>query len=219
MVAPMAAPDESARRAEVMRVFDRYLVEVVEAYDLCPWARGARQGGEVAVEVVWGTPSEDAWGAAAEALLAREATRVAMVIAPELVVTPAELRAVRDRVAARIPVAGVAEFHPDAALDLASPARLVPFVRRAPDPLLQLVPLAILDAVRAAPPAATLATQAQMLGGRATAPRADVADRIAATNHATVSRAHTAIEATLDAIAADRAASYARVGISGSRRP
>lgn len=219
MVAPMAVPDESARRAAVLRVLERYLVEVVEAYDLCPWARAARQGGEVAVEVVWGSPSDDAWVAAAEALLAREATRVAMVIAPELDATPAELRAVRDRVASRIPAAGVAEFHPGAALDLTSPARLVPFVRRAPDPLLQLVPLAILDAVRAAPPAAPRATQAQMLGGRAAAPRLDVAERIAAANHATMSRAHAEIEARLDAIAADRAASYALVGISGSRRP
>lgn len=217
MVASMAAPDEPARRAEVLRVFERYLVEIVEAYDLCPWARGAREGGEVAADVVWGTPDDDAWVRAAEALLARPATRVAMVIAPELAIAPAALRAVRDRVAARLVRAGVAEFHPGAALDLASPARLVPFTRRAPDPLLQLVPLALLEAVRGAPPAASLAAQAQMLGGRAAAPRVDVAARIAAANHATVARAREAIEATLADIARDRAASYARVGISTSR--
>jgi hypothetical protein len=56
-----------------------------------------------------------------------------------------------------------------------------------------------------------------MLGGRAAPPRSDVASKIAAANHATVTRAHAAIEATLADIARDRAASYARVGISRSR--
>jgi hypothetical protein len=214
----MVLAPENARRAEVMRVFKRYLVEVVEAYDLCPWARSARDNGEVAADVLWGTPSLDAWVAMAEALLARRSTRVAMVIAPELVVTPTELHAVRGEVAARLPYAGIAEFHPAGVLDLATPARLVPFVRRSPDPLLQLVPLALLEGVRAQPSASSLAAQAQMLGGRAAPPRPDVADRIAATNHATVTRARDEILATLDAIAADREASYARVGIAKQER-
>jgi hypothetical protein len=209
--------DVTARRAEVIRVFERYLVEVVERYDLCPWARGAREAGEVAVAVVWDTPSDDAWVAAAEALLASPTTRVAMVIAPQCGLLPAELRALRDRIAGRIPRAGVAEFHPDAALDLASPARAVPFARRSPDPLLQLVPLAILDHLRGAPLAAGLAHQAQMLGGTAAPPRRDAADRIAEINHATLLRAHGEIERALDAIAADRDAAYARVGITSSR--
>lgn len=200
-------------------MFERYLVEVVERFDLCPWARGAREAGEVAAEVVWETPTDDAWAAAAEALLARPETRVAMVIAPECGLSPAELRALRDRIAARLPHAGVAEFHPDAVLDLASPARAVPFTRRSPDPLLQLVPLALLQQVRGAPPAAGLAQQAQMLGGTAAPPRRDAADRIAAQNHATLARAHVEIERALDAIAADRAAAYARAGITSSRRP
>lgn len=206
-----------ARSAAVRRILDRYLVEVVEAYDLCPWARAARAGGEVTAEIVWGTPSLDAWCEAARAALALPATRVAMIVAPELAVTPAELRALRDAVAARIPTAGVADFHPDAALDLATPPRLVPFVRRAPDPLLQLVPLALLDAVRAAPPPPDRARQAQMLGGTAAPARADVAARIAAANHATVAAAHAAITAILDDIAADRRAAYARAGISACR--
>jgi hypothetical protein len=203
--------------AEVRRILDRYLVEVVEAYDLCPWARAARTGGELSVEILWGEPDDAAWVAAAEALLARPPTRVAMVVSPETARPPAQLRALRDRVAARIPAAGVADFHPDAALDLGSPARLVPFLRRSPDPLLQLVPLALLDSVRAAPPAADRATQAQMLRGTATVPRGDVADRIAAANHATVTAHGARITSVLDEIAADRAASYARCGISTCR--
>jgi hypothetical protein len=209
--------DVTARRAEVIRVFERYLVEVVEAYDLCPWATGAREGGEVAVEVLWDTPSDDAWTAAAEALLGLPATRVAMVIAPQCGLSPSELRTLRSRIATRIPHAGIAEFHPGATLDLATPARAVPFVRRSPDPLLQLVPLAILGPIRGTPPSVALARQAQMLGGTASPARRDAADRIAELNHATLVRAHDEIARTMEAIAADRDAAYARAGISVSR--
>jgi len=202
------------RLAEVYRLLDRYLVEVVETYDLCPWARGARLNSELAVDVVWGTPTIDAWSSSAAALLARPGTRVAMVVAPELVATPAELRVVRDRVAARISSAGVAHFHPDAPLDAATPARLVPYLRRSPDPLLQLVPLSLLESVRARSPAIDRAHQVQLLGGVSAPPRGDVADRLAAVNHARVTADAAAIAACLEDIAADRARSYARVGIA-----
>ncbi|MEO7731292.1 MAG: hypothetical protein ABIY55_09990 [Kofleriaceae bacterium] len=205
------------KSAQVHRILERYLVEVVERHELCPWARATRQHGELAIGILWGTPSLEAWVAEAERLLAAPAARVAMVIAPELAIAREAFGALRDRVAARIPSAGVAEFHPVAALDRTTPARLVPFLRRSPDPLLQLVPLAQLDAVRAVPPAPLLAEQAAMLGGHAAPPRAALATRIAADNHATVARAHAEITATLDAIAADRATSYARAGITASR--
>ena len=203
-----------ARTAEVCRVLERYLVEVVEAFELCPWALAARLGGEVAIEVVWGAPPVDAWVAAAERALARAGTRVAMVVAPEWC---GPLRPTRDAVAARLPAAGVADFHPDAPLDLATPARLVPYLRRSPDPMLQLVPLALLDAVRGPPPVVDLAAQARILVGTAAAPRGDVADRIAAANHARVARDPEALAQRLAAIAEDRARSYARAGISTCR--
>jgi hypothetical protein len=202
------------RIAEVRRLLDRYIVEIVETYDFCPWAKAARTGGEVAVEVLWGTPTLEAWIAAGRRLLAQPEARVAMIVAPELAATPAELRAVRDQVAAQIKSAGIAEFHPDAPLDLASPARLVPYLRRSPDPLLQLVPLELLDNVRAYPAVVDLTDQAQMLRGLAEPTRVDVADALADTNHARVAADAAAIAATLDDIAADRRRSYARVGIA-----
>jgi hypothetical protein len=205
------------KAAEVRRILERYLVEVVERYELCPWARPARERREIAVGVLWGTPPLDAWVAEAERLLAVPVTRVAMVIAPELASSREAFGALRDQVAERIPSAGVAEFFPVAALDLATPARLVPFLRRSPDPLLQLVPLALIDAVRAAPSTVGLAQQAALLRGHAASPPRAPADRIAAANHATVTEAHAAVAAVLDDIAADRRAAYARVGISGSR--
>jgi hypothetical protein len=204
------------RSVEVTRVLRRYLVEVVERHELCPWARAARERGEIAIGILWGTPQIDDWIAEAERLLALPAARVAMVVAPELAISRAALGSVRDAVASRIPSAGVAEFHPEAALDRATPARLVPFLRRSPDPLLQLVPLALIDAVRAAPPVVPLAQQATMLGGHAAAPRLEPGAQIAAANHAAVTAAHAEITATLEAIAADRRAAYLRAGIAGA---
>jgi hypothetical protein len=203
------------RAAEVRRILLRYVVEIVERHDLCPWARGAREAGELAIEVVWGAPDDAAWLRAARGALDR--ARVVMVVAPELAISPGGLRALRDRVAAAIPDAGVADFHPEAPLDLGSPARLVPFLRRAPDPVLQLVPHAILDAVRAQQPLPARTDQIQMLRDRAAPPRPAIAERIAEANHAHVARVADAIAATLADVAADRAASYERIGINTSR--
>lgn len=199
---------QAGKSAEVRRILDRYLLEVVEAFDLCPWAKPARLAGELTVEIVWGAPSLDAWEAAARGALAQPTTRVAMIVAPELAIDRAAFAQVRDAIAARVPAAGVADFHPDAPLDITSPARLVPFVRRAPDPLLQLVPLAILDSVRGGPPIADIAQQAQILGGHAAPPREDVAARIARANHATVITNTARIIEVLEDIARDRRAAY-----------
>ena len=197
-------------------MLDRYIVEIVETYDLCPWSRSAREGGEVGVDVLWGTPTIDMWVAAAERLLAVKTTRVAMVVAPESPCTSEELRVVRDEVSARVKEVGVAHFHPDAPLDLASAPRLVPFLRRSPDPLLQLVPLAILDSIRGGTTVSNL-TLAEMLSTTMPPVKADVADMIADTNHARVSRDAAAIQATLADIRADRERSYAHAKISTSR--
>lgn len=214
------------REAEVRRLLERYLVEIVEAYELCPWARPAREHGELGVAVLWGSPGEDAWVAAAQRLLATPDVRVAMIVAPQWPGAAGELRALRDRVAARVPEAGIADFHPEAALDLATPARLVPYLRRAPDPLLQLVPLALLSSVRATPPPPDLGAQARMLQGGEPPPRDDVATRIAAANHARVAVVPEELAARLADLAADRARSYPRAGIAipasrlnASRRP
>lgn len=203
-----------ARTAEVRRVLERYLIEVVETYDLCPWAKPARLGEEVAIAVLWGIPTIDAWSDTARELLAQPGARVAMVVAPEIEATPSELRVIRNRVASRISTAGIADFHPDAIVDTGTPARLVPALRRSPDPLLQLVPLALLETVRGAPSAAGLVEQAQILSGKKAAPRGDVADKIAADNHTRVMARHAELEAVLVSIAQDRRTSYERVGIT-----
>lgn len=211
----VATTSQDAKNAEVRRLLDRYLVEVVEPYNLCPWAKAARLDGEISVGMVWGArPTVEAWLDVATELLARATTRVAMVLAPELALTPAQFRDDREQVARRAPAAGVADFHPDAELDTASPARLVPFVRRSPDPLLQFVPLALLSSVRSQGGPTSLSQQAQLLGGLAYTGSQDIGDRIAVTNHERVLRDTEAIMRALDDIAADRRARYPRAGIA-----
>ncbi|MBA3456266.1 MAG: hypothetical protein H0T42_24410 [Deltaproteobacteria bacterium] len=208
---------EARRRTEVLRILSRYLVEVVEAYDLCPWARRARERGELQIDIVWGTPTIGEWVTACEALSVHKQAPVAMVVAPELVIGAGKLHDLRNDVSNRIQSAGIAEFHPEAPLDLLTPARLVPYLRRSPDPLLQLVPLSLLASVRGDSPTVDRMHQVQALGGVAVPPRRDAGDRIADDNHATVSAAHAAITSTLEDIAEDRRRSYELVGISASR--
>ena len=80
--------------------------------------------------------------------------------------------------------------------------------------MLQLVPLSLLASVRASATALDRARQAQALGGLAPPPRRDAADRIAEANHATVAANVDAVLAKLAEIAADRAKSYAAIGIT-----
>jgi hypothetical protein len=205
--------DPKAR--EVRRLLDRYLVEIVEAYDLCPWARTSRTNGELAVEILWGTPTLAMWVDAATR--AAPNIKVAMLVAPELRITRSELHDVRDQVAREVGTLGIAEFHPDATYDGKTPARLVPFLRRSPDPLLQCVPLALLDQVRGPPLTVDRSAQIAMLvkEGGIHAVKPDIASRIASANHARVEQHE--LETKLAAITEDRTVSYARVGISTSR--
>jgi len=87
------------------------------------------------------------------------------------------------------------------------------FLRRSPDPMLQCVPLALLDQMRGPPMNVERSEQIAMLvrAGGLDAVKAPLVDRIATQNHARVIQLE--VEAKLAAIAADRAARYPRVGI------
>lgn len=205
------APNE----AEVRRLLDRYLIEVVEPYGLCPWAKSARTSGEVSIGILWGQrPSLDAWVAKANELMAIPTTRVAMLLAPELALTMAEFHVDREHVGRRVDTCGVADFHPDADLDTGTPSRLVPFLRRSPDPLMQFVPLKILDVIRAQTAMPMLSEQARALGGIAINDPDDIGDEIAETNHKRTLADGAEMKRILDDIAADRRRSYARLGIA-----
>jgi hypothetical protein len=131
-----------------------------------------------------------------------------MIVLPRARPAPAALRRLRDELLAARPPVGIADFHPDVELDLGSPARAVPGLRRAPDPMLQVVRLDVLAAARAAPPPPDLAGQAAILAGRAAPPPAAVAEQIADDNLRTARAEAEALAAAIAAIHADRNASY-----------
>ncbi|MEZ4361301.1 MAG: hypothetical protein R3B48_14040 [Kofleriaceae bacterium] len=211
----MDALTEQRRAQEVHRLLQRYLIEVVEEWVLCPWALGARVRGEVHAVICWGeTCDADQVCQRAARAVALPGVRVAMLIFPELTRGARALEELRTRVLRALPEIAVAAFGPHGELDLASPARLVPLLRRSPDPMLQLVPHDLLDELKrpTAPPG--LGAQARALRDLGAPPPTSVVDELAARNHAAVAAdGAERLQRTLEELAADRAASYARVGI------
>jgi hypothetical protein len=203
-------------RREAERLLWRYVVEVVERFSLCPWARRARERGEIRVEVLTGAAIDPAEVAAAVA--ACSAGPMGMVVLPRARPDPAALRRLRDQLLAARPPVGIADFHPEAELDLGAPARAVPGLRRAPDPMLQVVRLDVLAAARAAPPPPGLAGQAAILAGRAAPPPIAVSEQIAADNLATARAEAAALAAAIAAIHADRDRTYGAVPLTDSTR-
>jgi hypothetical protein len=191
---------------EARRLLDRYLTEVVERFGLCPWAEPARRRGELRVEVVL---AEEAVADAVTRIALDDRATIAMVVLAASSITPVALRRLRD--ASMRPDVAIADFHPDGAGDLASPARLVQLLRRSPDPMLQVVRWSVLEAARKAPPPPDRAAQARLLAGAPDAPHEPVADAIARANHAAVSAAGVrALLDVLDDLARDRARAYPR---------
>tara|TARA_B100001750_G_scaffold193842_1_gene164963 strand:+ start:210 stop:902 length:693 start_codon:yes stop_codon:yes gene_type:complete len=213
-----------ALRAEALRIYGRYQREFVEALGLCPWAVRAREEGHVAVRVVLDDPAAEAALAATEALAADEEVQVGLLVLPRAAYDRSTHEAfvseLREQHAAGhggSPPFAMAAFHPDAEPDLDHPARLVPFIRRSPDPTIQLVRLTSLEAVRrragdrgtAFMDLSTL-DLAQLLSAPAQPP---LHERVADKNRETIAAMGVAeAEAILATIARDRDAAYARVG-------
>jgi hypothetical protein len=165
---------------------DRYL-DVVERWGLCPWVGPVRRDGTLRVEVVTSGDPLDQVSSIAGRWLA-DALVIGLVVLPDRSLDPAALRKLRDATVAAHPALAIADFHPDGGdpARAESAARLVPLLRRSPDPMLQLVPDAALAALAAPPPVAPVASQVAMLAGTAAAPGADARTKIAETNLATV---------------------------------
>ena len=152
------AGDDNALRNEALRVYRRYMLEVVEGFTLCPWAAAARRDGHVVEHVILaenqGSPQQSL--TLLKGLEAQLQTDIALFIYPDLELDrlgfEGFVRTLREQDAARwevgeIPFA-MAAFHPDARADLKEPERLIPFLRRTPDPTIQVVRRAALDRVR-----------------------------------------------------------------------
>lgn len=221
---------------EVVRIYERYAVEVVERFDLCPWAERARKAGRVEPRVLF--DSEPAHqGSALEAIthLAGDArVEVGLLVFPCLDIGRRDfehyLRILRQTDSERYePGLGpfaMAAFHPDAEPDTGHSDRLVPFVRRSPDPTIQLVRKSLLDELNGGTRAGTsfldIHRLAEGLGGAAaSSERETVSLRkwVAERNLGTVRECGAAaLEAIFEDIERDRRESYARLGLPPTPR-
>jgi hypothetical protein len=192
---------------EALRVNARYVEEVVIGWGLCPWAAQAWRDGAVARRVLMGLASEQ--GAQIEGVLgfideiAPDPTiSIGLAIFPRATLTEAAWGTFAERLrradrARRAPdVAApflLAAFHPGSGENAASARNagsLVSFIRRTPDPTLQLVRASLLDSAARE--------------GR------DISDDIARSNFAAVNaRTPAALDALIREIRSDRDASYA----------
>lgn len=169
----MSAQGPGPAPEHIQALHDRYLLEVVEALALCPFARRCREQGRVARPLFYSTPAaplgiDPAHVAAELDRLTRadpqlEVVLLTFVLPPDPhhpwhAVDPCEdlVRAVRDAYEARVP-AGLrfymVGFHPrlqgpSDARRPATPDGLVPWLRRTPDPVIQCIRADLLDQVR-----------------------------------------------------------------------
>ncbi|HWE22958.1 MAG TPA: DUF1415 family protein [Myxococcales bacterium] len=136
---------------------DRYLREFVEALDLCPFARKCRETGRLARRVLRGSHPTEATLAAVTELerTSEDQVEVALLIFPEFDGGVSVFGEFRDEVRAAVRLFYCVAFHPDLPMDLSDANRAVSFLRRSPDPTLQLVRIATLERVRSGRPAGT----------------------------------------------------------------
>jgi hypothetical protein len=221
-MSPDAASSASdAWTREALRLYGRYQREIVEALGLCPWAARARTESRLDVRIVLGREGR-AFGASLDAIAAlapRVDLEVIVLVYPRLdgprEAFDAFVGRLRDADAARhapgrIPFMSAA-FHPAAEIDTDDAERLIPFLRRTPDPSLQLVRASVLEDVRSHAPQGTqfvdvAAIEASLLAGADVQP---LRERIARTNLATTLRLGAAeLTARLDDIRKDRDRTY-----------
>jgi hypothetical protein len=205
---------------EATRLHRRYLLEVVEACGFCPWALKARLADRVRVAVL--LDKDDARVepsiAAIDSFTANDDVEVGFLIYPRLHIPRLDF----DRFTARLRSAdtdryrlgeapfAAAAFHPDAEPDVEHPERLVPFLRRTPDPCIQIVRTASLARVRAGTPEGTrFLDMAHFDAGLVADVAPPLRERIARANFETVQRLGLdEVRGRLDAIRRDRDATY-----------
>jgi hypothetical protein len=233
---PLSSVNPKALEEQALRLHHRYEIEIVEACGLCPWAERARLEGRVQPLVVLADDADalDASLAVMKQLEATPRIEVALLIYPRCELDRLAFQSfvarVRDADAARHPLGSIpfvmAAFHPDAAPDLSHPERLIPFLRRTPDPTIQLLRADALDRVRGGAPQGTQffdPTTAMDLAMPQTDVIAPLRERIARANQNTVEQLGVAeMERRLRDIRRDREQTYrelARAGVSESDAP
>jgi len=186
---------------EVLSRSDRYLRDFVERLRLCPYAQRCRESGKLQRRVLWHRAEALPAIRELEALPEPE-VEVALLIFPgEPASGEDSARAftafcaeLRERMFAAhggdAPFYCVA-FHPDLPRDLLDASRAVHFIRRSPDPTLQLVRASVLREVRAGNEGGSRYVDPGQLSleqAMALVSPVSLADRIARTNLTTLHR-------------------------------
>lgn len=137
---------------------DRYLREFIEALNICPYARTCRESGKLHREVIdVATPDVDAVAARVAAVeeMPQGSVEVALLILPRLQLEArpfekfvAAVRAHREKARDRRLSYFLVGFHPDLPMDLANADRAVTFLRRSPDPTIQMVSASAIERVK-----------------------------------------------------------------------
>jgi hypothetical protein len=213
--APLAAPEETAI-AEALARNDAYVQRFVEALGMCPYARRCRETGRLHRRVLLSAGGAPASAGFAHAVqdaaravqaidaMPADAVEVALLVFPALDGALARgtegarafeqlCAALRDELQAAHGRAGTAPpfycvaFHPDLPEDLSDEHRAVSFIRRSPDPTLQLVRRSVLEAVRGEQGSTFVdASRLSLSELLAVASPLSVSDRIARANLATL---------------------------------
>ena len=211
--------------AEAMRIYERYATEVIEAHNFCPWAADARRDGSVSVMVMLGeqvTPDEVS--AAACEMAKNETTVIGLLLFPQLAVDAvrfqhfaAQVRAQTDQNYPRGQAQwAIADFHPQGAADLTTSERAVAFIRKSPDPTLQLVRHSTLSALKRQSDGGTQFIDMASFDVQGTlpkAPRLPLHELVAQNNLRKLRDVAQAVTKTLADIQRDREISYAATGL------
>src|SRR5262249_36500091 len=123
---------------EVLRIHERFLVEVIEKLHLCPWAEGTRQSGALKRAVIL---DQDP---VSEILAWDEEVLVGTLIFPRFSDGPdafdQHLKEIRKREKEqRTSPFVTALFHPSLSFSTETPDQMVPLFRRSPDPSVQFI--------------------------------------------------------------------------------
>jgi hypothetical protein len=149
----------AAERAALERN-DRYIHQFVEALHLCPYAKRCRESGKLHRRVLFSQDPEEVLAEvrSVEALPV-DSVEVALLIFPDAPANGLESARDFDEFASDLrnrildapggdPPFYCVAFHPDLPRDLLDAHRAVQFIRRSPDPTVQLVRASVLKAVR-----------------------------------------------------------------------
>jgi len=213
---------------EARRVYRRYQLEVVEALGLCPWAKQAREDGKIRVEVLLSeAPTLEEVLEVVDDVAKDLQTEIGILLFPKVTWE----RRLWDRFHSKLrnldsgrydygasPLTSAA-FHPVGEPDLSSGDVLKPFIRRSPDPLIQLVRISVLDAVRGERTGGTTVLDMNQIAGldiaalkALTARPKSVSEVVAEANLRTVTRMGAdELSELLDDIRRDRDEAYCRL--------